>query len=322
MQIVLSIVIPVYCVEKYIRKCLDSLVLENARLMDQLEVIVVNDGTPDRSAEISREYVERYPNSFRQIDKSNGGHGSAWNVGLKEARGKYIRFLDSDDWFSNLDRLMDDLKECDADIVFNPFNMVYSYENRIVRIDTPIRPGTTDLPEYWGGDDVNFWGATYKTSILQPLYPLFAEKVMYDDYILTWAPLIYGRTFFALDYVVYNYLLGRPGQTNDAKRDREAVSSYLKCLEQSELIRSKFVNSDIPPRHLEKIEYSITGNASYIFAYMLNLPYKEAKSKMEFLWDKYLATYDRKTPLQKRYEALPFPLFSFIELIRRKVLKR
>ena len=120
MQKLLSIVIPVYKVEPYINKCLDSLVLA-PELMEKLEVIIVNDGTPDNSAEMSREYVKRYPKTFRQIDKENGGHGSAWNVGLKEASGKYLRFLDSDDWFTNLDRLLTDLEECETDIVFNPF---------------------------------------------------------------------------------------------------------------------------------------------------------------------------------------------------------
>ena len=322
MSKILTIVVPVYNVEAYIRKCLDSLVLDNARLMEQLDVIIVNDGTPDQSAEISREYIERFPNTFRQIDKSNGGHGSAWNVGLKEAHGKYIRFLDSDDWFSNLGRLMDDLKGSNADIVFNPFNKFYSYENRFERINTPIRTGTTDLPAYWGGNDVNFWGATYKASVLKPLYPLFAEKVMFDDYILTWVPLIYGRTCFALDYVVYNYLIGRPGQTYGATRNRRAAYSYLKCFEQYERIYSKFINQDIPVCNLERIDYAITGYASYIFAYMLYLPYEEAKAKMSYLWDNYICKYNRKSPLEKRYKALPFPIFSLVELMRRELIKR
>ena len=321
MQKLLSIVIPVYKVEAYINKCLDSLLVPQEQL-ELLDIVIINDGTPDQSAEISRKYVERFPYSFRQIDKSNGGHGSAWNVGLKEARGKYIRFLDSDDWFSNLDRLMDDLKYSNADIVFNPFNMYFSNEKRYEKIDTPISPGTTDLPAYWGGNDVNFWGATYNTCILKPLYPLFAENVMYDDYILTWVPLIYGRTCLALDYVVYNYRIGRPGQTINATRQRKAAYSYLKCFQQYESIRSKFVDQDIPQCNLERIDYAITGYASYIFAYMLYLPYKEAKSKMSYLWDNYLATYNHKSPLENRYEVLPFPMFTLVELMRRKLLNR
>ena len=93
MQKLLTIVVPVYKVEQYINKCLDSCIIYkndaqgqqvvDEEMMDQLEVIIVNDGTPDNSAELSREYTKRYPNTFRQIDKANGGHGSAWNVGLK-----------------------------------------------------------------------------------------------------------------------------------------------------------------------------------------------------------------------------------------------
>ena len=322
MQKLLSIIVPVYKVEKHINKCLDSLVLDTSELMEQLEVIIVNDGTPDKSAEMSREYVNNYPETFRQIDKENGGHGSAWNVGLKEAKGRYLKFLDSDDWLFNLKRLISDLDGCDADIVFNPFNKFYSYDNRFETVDTPISPGVTDLPVFWGGDDVNFWGATYKTSILKPLYPLFAEKAMYDDYILTWAPLINGRTCIALDYVVYNYLVGRPGQTMDATRQRRGAYSYLKCFEQYELIKSKFVNKDIPSPNLEKIDYAITGYASYTFAYMLYLPYPEAKSRMKYLWDNYIVDHDYKSPLERRYKALPFPLFTFVEWVRKVFLRR
>lgn len=77
MKKLLTVVVPEYKVEPYINKCLDSLILEDENLMNQLEVIIVNDGTPDRSAEMSREYVKRYPQTFRQIDKENGGHGPA-----------------------------------------------------------------------------------------------------------------------------------------------------------------------------------------------------------------------------------------------------
>ena len=144
MEKLLTIIIPVYKVEAYINKCLDSLIIA-PELMEKLEVLIVNDGTPDNSAELSREYVMRFPKTFRQIDKENGGHGSAWNVGLKEATGKYLRFLDSDDWFTDLDRLMLDLENCQADIVFNPFVKEYSYENRTEIVDVPIVPSVARI---------------------------------------------------------------------------------------------------------------------------------------------------------------------------------
>lgn len=116
MEKLLTIIIPVYKVEAYIRKCLDSIIID-PDLMSLMDVLIINDGTPDNSAEISREYVKRYPGIFRQIDKENGGHGSVWNLGVKEAFGKYVKFLDSDDWLENLDKMLIKLKDTDVDLI-------------------------------------------------------------------------------------------------------------------------------------------------------------------------------------------------------------
>ena len=117
MEKILTIVIPVYKVEQYIRQCLDSVILDEEK-MKCLEVIIVNDGTPDQSGIIAHEYESKHPQSIKVIDKENGGHGSTWNVGLKNASGKYIRFLDSDDWLSNLSPFLQELRNHDEDLVF------------------------------------------------------------------------------------------------------------------------------------------------------------------------------------------------------------
>ena len=93
----LSIVIPTYNTEQYLRRCLDSVL--TSEVLPELEVLVVNDGSKDRSPEIAREYEARYPDTVTLIDKENGGHGSTINEGLRAATGKYFRVLDSDDWF-------------------------------------------------------------------------------------------------------------------------------------------------------------------------------------------------------------------------------
>lgn len=91
----ISVIVPVYNVEKYIDKCLNSLV--NQTLKD-IEIIVVNDGSPDNSQAIIDKYVQRYPKLVKSFIKENGGQGSARNLGLEKATGKYISFVDSDDW--------------------------------------------------------------------------------------------------------------------------------------------------------------------------------------------------------------------------------
>lgn len=184
MEKLLTIVVPVYKVEPYINKCLDSLILSE-ELMEILEVIIVNDGTPDNSAELSREYTKKYPNTFRQIDKENGGHGSAWNVGVKEATGKYLRFLDSDDWLTNLDILLCTLEKTDVDVILTHLNNYNEAEQ------TNTEWNITDGPFNKIGDfstftfddfrnktnTLNFLFATYKTAILKGLPNLLWRRL-------------------------------------------------------------------------------------------------------------------------------------------------
>lgn len=91
-----SVIVPVYNVEKYLRKCLDSLINQTLK---NIEIIVVNDGSPDNSQDIIDEYVEKFPKIVKSFIKENGGQGSARNLGLNYATGEYISFVDSDDWF-------------------------------------------------------------------------------------------------------------------------------------------------------------------------------------------------------------------------------
>lgn len=325
MEKLLSVVVPVYKVEPYIDKCLNSL-LVSPDLMEKLEVVIVNDGTPDNSAEMSREYVKRYPKTFRQIDKENGGHGSAWNVGLEEATGEFLRFLDSDDWFSNLDRLLNDLSTCNADIIFNPYVKEIADCSEFEEIPTPSSGGNV-IPvsaemwgtNRWGLNSVNFWSATYRTDILKSLQPLFAEKTMFDDYIITWAPLVYGRTFLSLNYPVYHYLIGRPGQSMSATQQRKGAVSYVKCFKQYEAVRSRIDTQLIPADLMGCIDNTISGYAGFIFSSMIYLPLKEALGEMKYLWKNYIADSPAKSKLQKRYAALPGVVFYYVEHLRRKI---
>ena len=111
-----SVIVPVYNVEKYIDKCLESLV--NQTLAD-IEIIVVNDGSPDNSQLIVDEYVKKYPKKIRSFIKENGGQGSARNLGLEYSRGEYISFVDSDDWLEDeaLEKMYYKAKKEDSDIV-------------------------------------------------------------------------------------------------------------------------------------------------------------------------------------------------------------
>ena len=119
MKKILTVLIPVYNTEKYIKRCLDSLIDES--IIDNIEILIVSDGSKDNSILIAKDYEKKYPNSIKIIEKENGGHGSTINKGLEIATGKYFRVLDSDDWFNTSDfvKLVNYIKN-DSNNLINP----------------------------------------------------------------------------------------------------------------------------------------------------------------------------------------------------------
>ena len=115
-MIKVSVIVPVYNVEKYIDKCLDSLVKQTLK---DIEIIVVNDGSPDNSQKIIDRYVKKYPNKVQSHIKENGGLGSTRNYGLELASGEYISFVDSDDWIdvNALEDMYNLAKQENSDVV-------------------------------------------------------------------------------------------------------------------------------------------------------------------------------------------------------------
>lgn len=131
MEKILTIVIPTYNMQDYLHRCLDSLIVPEEQ-MQLLEVLVVNDGSKDNSSVIAHEYQNKYPDTFRVIDKENGNYGSCVNRGLREATGKYIKILDADDWFDNvtLALYLIYLTALDVDLVLTDFKIVYEIVKR------------------------------------------------------------------------------------------------------------------------------------------------------------------------------------------------
>ena len=218
MEKLLTVVVPVYKVEQYINKCLESLIVPEEQ-MERLEVLVINDGTPDNSAIMAKEFEKKYPQIFRVIDKENGGHGSCCNVGLKEANGKYIHFLDSDDWFDESFSLyLERLEHENADVIFtkhvdeyvedgvaniHQFNIEYNKTYNVDSFDfKKVGPFFFSLHE-----------CSYRTELLRKNEVHFREKVSYDDTILRMAALPNLKSISLYDQTLYHYLLGRTGQT-------------------------------------------------------------------------------------------------------------
>lgn len=326
MNKLLSIIIPVYKVEPYINKCLDSLllyktdesgkqVLDRER-MELMDILIINDGTPDRSAEMSREYVVRYPEYFRQIDKENGGHGSVWNMGVMEAKGKYIKFLDSDDWLQNLDLFLDKLQHTDSDLVLTSTRCHCEnnevWKQNILEMEF-YHPYDTDTFDWLGNPTHNYLlhhCSCYKTSVFRQYMPgLFLEKQPYDDVVLWPAAMIGAKTIEAFDFPLYNYLMDRPGQSISIEVQKKnlwaSIKSHKHTIEFYEKHPVKAgTTKDLYIRHRLPRSYNSYYRSS------VNYPYFDGK-KLAKEWDEWV----RKTNPQiktiwiKMYRSMPYCMY-------------
>lgn len=230
MQKLLTIVIPTYNMQDYLHRCLDSLVLKDEQLMSQLEVLVINDGSKDNSSAIAHEYKEKYPNTFRVIDKENGNYGSCINRGLKEATGKYIKVLDADDWFDtmNFEKYLRFLYTTDVDLVLSDFDNV-SEDGTVQKTHSyNIPEGQWRISEL--GDalyDMWMHAVTYKRAIFEGLNYHQTEGISYTDQEWIFLPMSRVKSLCGFPHVVYKYLVGREGQTVDPKIFARNISQEI-----------------------------------------------------------------------------------------------
>lgn len=212
----ISVIVPVYNVENYLRTALDSLV---AQTFKDFEVILVNDGSTDLSGEICEEYTRLYSN-FHVFHKKNGGQSSARNFGLKKANGEYITFLDSDDYFEPyaLEVFMQIQQKYDVDIVSTTENEVYKVELnkedsniQISEKNIRIFDNRTFLEKALYNDEITVsnGGKLFKKNVLNIIYP---NGKIYED-LYVFSEIALNSTKIAhTDIKLYNYLI-REGST-------------------------------------------------------------------------------------------------------------
>ena len=206
--------------EKYLSKCLDSLLVDDD-LLPSLEVLVINDGSKDRSSEIAHTYEKKYSGVFRVIDKENGNYGSCINRGLKEATGKYVKILDADDEYITeaFAHLMILLKDLDVDMVITD---VFSHDEnghklRCTRYPIATRKILSFQDAYCKELMVGMCMhvITYRRDLLLTMNYRQTEGISYTDSEWAYVPMLKVKSLYYLDEEVYSYLRGRPGQTMD-----------------------------------------------------------------------------------------------------------
>ena len=224
MNPILSVVVPSYNVEQYLKKGLDS--YSDERFNEKLEIIVVNDGSKDSTQKIAEEYAAKWPNVIKVINKENGGHGSAVNAGIDNAHGKYFRIIDGDDWVNteNMVKLLDVMEKSDADIIVDnkrEVNMV-SGETVLFPMSKNVEPNKLyKFEDVCLDEDVTpnimIHTMSIRTEILQKNKIHLLEGIFYVDIEFILKSTVLAKTIEFTDLEIYQYLVGNVNQSVNYK---------------------------------------------------------------------------------------------------------
>ena len=227
MNKILTITVPAFNVEQYLRKNIESMADE--RILEDIEIIVVDDGATDKTPEIADQMMRKYPSSVKVIHKENGGYGSGVNTGIRNATGKYFCVLDADDYV-NTDSFVEHvnlLKKVDADLILNDYSAVDPEGNLIKECCQSKKipqKSVFELYEYYTEMNpfdypgIGVHTECMKTEILKNKEITCHENHFYTDIEYSMYSLIHLNTVYYTGLNSRFYLIGRPGQSVDRKR--------------------------------------------------------------------------------------------------------
>lgn len=302
----ISIVVPSYNSDKYLSKCVESLLVGG----DDVEIIIVNDGSTDKTLDIAKGYSEKYPNIVKVVDKENGGHGDAICSGLKVATGKYFKVCDSDDWFDDKAYLevLSEMKKCvlenkEIDLFLSNFVYERVFENKRKTMKySDTLPTLTVLN--WDNFKLHYGryilmhSVIYRTEILKESNLTLPKHTFYVDNLFVYIPLEYVKKIYYIDADLYRYYIGRDDQSVNEKNmikridqqifvNKEMVDIYLNL---------KDINENLSKYMLSYLQIITTISTILL----IRDGKKESLDKKDELWE-YLKSCDRTLYLRLRF---------------------
>lgn len=222
----LSISVAAYNMEKLIRQNLDSFV--NSPVADDIEVLVINDGSKDSTAEIVKEYEEKYPDTVRLITQENAGPGSTVNRGIENATGRYFRMVDADDWVSeDFEKYVNALKNTDADMVITNYTCVddKTGEQLFCKIQGIDAGKVFDFDDVCENLFLEMHAVTWRTDILKN-NGIRVFNGFYTDMQYLLLPSPYINTVLYVDTNVYMYRVSLSGQSMAAPSMQRNIAMH------------------------------------------------------------------------------------------------
>jgi glycosyltransferase involved in cell wall biosynthesis len=303
----LTAAIPCYNSAAYMRKAIESILVGG----EDVEIIIVNDGSKDETAEIASEYEKRYPTIVKAVNQENGGHGSAVNAGLKNATGMYYKVVDSDDWLDEeaLLKVLKVLKEMVAEGRYvDMFIANYVYE-KVHENKQKVINYTTALPQHkvftWNevgqfqqGKYMLMHSVIYRTELLRECNLELPKHTFYVDNIFVYQPLRYVNTMYYMNVDLYRYFIGRDDQSVTEANMMKRIDQQLRV--NKIMIDSADVMS-IENKNLQRYMIKYLGIIMTVSSvYLIKEGSEESLQKRDDLW-KYLE--DKDSELSKKVSA-------------------
>ena len=222
----ISFAIPCYNSEAYMAQAIESILPGG----EDVEILIVNDGSKDRTVEIGKEYEEKYPGIVKLINKENGGHGDAVNAGLAHASGKYFKVVDSDDWVDRISlmKILNVLKnfeeekqEVDMLIANYVYEKVGMEHKKVIRYDNVLPKNQIlkwdEIGQFHIGQYILMHSVIYRTDMLKLCQLTLPKHTFYVDNIYVYYPLPHVRTLYYMNVDFYRYFIGREDQSVNEK---------------------------------------------------------------------------------------------------------
>ncbi|HWT26369.1 MAG TPA: glycosyltransferase family 2 protein [Mobilitalea sp.] len=296
----LTAAIPCYNSAAYMSHAIETLLTGG----DEMEIIIVNDGSSDDTQKIAEEYQSKYPGIVRAISQENGGHGEAVNTGLANATGLYFKVVDSDDWVNEkaLRQVMAKLRNLIADgnspdlfLANYVYEKVDAKKKKVINYNWALpkdRIFTWDeIMHFKQSQNILMHSTVYRTKLLKDCGIQLPKHTFYVDNIFVYQPLPFVKTLYYMDVNLYRYFIGRSDQSVNEQVMIKRIDQQLKI---TKIMIESHNLMQIKSKKLQNymIKYlSMMMTVSSVF--LIKEGSEESLAKKQDLWD-YLKNYDKR----------------------------
>ena len=217
-----SVIVPVYNGEEYIKACIDSLL---AQTLKEIEIIIINDGSKDNTCQILKDYETKHPKLVKIIAKDNEGQGKARNVGIHLANGEFLTFVDADDTIEDymLEKMYITAKKENCDVVVSDYDEI-TKENKVVK--KSILPISSNIKRNYIISCAGPWNKLIRTELLTKNNLYFLEKGIYEDIAMIPLVAVYANNITYIEEPLYHYYIRKGSSMRQTEFNQKLLSIY------------------------------------------------------------------------------------------------